>query len=564
MSRRFAISLFLFLCLVTGMHCFSKEEPVRHQITQWVQQLGNDSFLVRQRAETLLIRAGVQAYPELQRARRNSDVEIVRRAEYILSQIEQTFLDMENRETAYWIRLYTLDPNPAGKARIIWALADPYLDLVKGEGLQTLIRLVRFEENISLRLEAAKSLIASPPFAPMARQKWYQHVRDTTNNTGDDELLTTLTDYAKLWCDLDDVDKKITQELQDQVRQVSAATLRLLERQENRIQSGSKIDILLHYAIAELQEAVGLLEDRDATVSRALAIDPGAIQTAEPIAQIALEDGLLMNEHYHVGWYLKQRYRDRWAIAHLQRVMESGEVSLRLEASKFAAESAILLMDYTAAIAFFDKHIEIIRGPDHERGDGETVVTMAQRRQAYCLAEKAAAVGNWEGVRETIVKTWAKELPGNRDISGIGGNIDLLIVAHRLSKQLPDIDHEFRDAMDFQFRKIWNSIIAHYDSVTTPDLRQINMVIAFNWAAWLLANTDGDYQSALTLVEAALKIEPDDIAILDTLAHVYFLGGNVDEAIRIQEQVVRFAPDAVVFQHALEQFKKKKAADSAL
>jgi len=91
-------------------------------------------------------------------------------------------------------------------------------------------------------------------------------------------------------------------------------------------------------------------------------------------------------------------------------------------------------------------------------------------------------------------------------------------------------------------------------------MRRIKMLTAFNWAAWLLANTDGDYQTALILVEAALKIEPDDIAILDTLAHVYFLGGKVDEAIRVQEQVVRFAPEAVVFQRALERFKKQKSA----
>ena len=560
MSRRVVISLFLIACLVSETPCFANEEPARLLIRQWVQQLGNDSFLIRQRAETLLIRTGIQAYPELQRAKQDSDIEIARRAEYILSQIEQTFLDMENREAASWIHFYMLDPNPAAKARIIWLLADPHLDLTKGEGLQTLCRLLRFEENSALRLEAAKSLIASPPVAPIARQRWYQYIRDNIHNTGDDELLLSVTNYAKLWCDLDEaVEKaipKATPEFQDRVRQVGAEVLRLLEKPENRIQIGSKIDILLHYAVAELHDGVGLIEDRNKTALLALAIEPGSVQTTEPIPQqIGLEDDLLMNEHYHVGLYLKQRFRLHWAIAHFQKVMETGDIALRIEASKYAAESAILLADYVSAIAFFDRHIEIFRGPDHERGDVESAIAQAQRRQAYCQAEKAAAADDWEGVQEIIMRMWAAEPPGNRDRWGDGGNIDLLIMAHRLCKQVPDIDSEFKNIMALQFGKTWSSIMADYEN-SIPNMRRIKMVIAFNWAAWLLANTEGDYQTALTLVEAALKIEPDDIAILDTLAHVYFLGGRIDEAVRVQEQVVRFAPEAVVFQRALERFMR--------
>jgi len=563
MSRCTAIPFFLITCLVAKTLCLADEEPVRPQIRQWVQQLGDDSFLVRQRAETLLIRAGIQAYPELQRAKQNPDVEIVRRAEYVLSHIEQTFLDMENREAAYWIHFYMLDPNPAAKARIIWVLADPHSDFTKGEGLQTLCRLLRFEENGALRLEAAKCLIASPPIAPMARQRWYQYIRDNIHDTGDDELLTSVTNYAKLWCDLDEAAQQsaptTTPALQDRVRQVSKTVLRLLERPENRIQIGSKIDILLHYAVAELQETVGLIEDRNTTVLLALAIEPGNIQTAEPIPQIGLEDDLLMNEHYHVGLYLKQRFRLHWAIAHFQKVMEAGDVVLRIEASRYAAEAAIFLADYVSAIAFFDKHIAIFRGHDHERGDVESAIARAQRRQVYCQTEKAAAADDWEAVRDIITRMWTAEPPGNHDRWEDDGNIDWLIMAHRLCKQMPDIDSEFRNIMAAQFGKAWSNIVADFER-STFEMRRIKMLTAFNWAAWLLANTDGDYQTALILVEAALKIEPDDIAILDTLAHVYFLGGKVDEAIRVQEQVVRFAPEAVVFQRALERFKKQKSA----
>ena len=555
MSQRTILLIFI-VCLVAGTQSFANEEPVRQQIQQWIQQLGSDSYLVRQRAESLLIRVGIQAYPELQLAKQSTDVEIARRAEYVLSHIEQAYLDLENREAAFWVHRYILDSNPAAKAKTIWVLANPNLDLAKGEGLRTLCRLARFEENKVLQLEAAKSLIASPPIAPRARQHWYRFMRDNFHRTDHDELLRHVADYAQLWCDLDETHETATPEFQERVRRVSATTLGLLERLESKVQVGSTIDILLHYAVAELQDAVGLIEDRDETISLALAIVPEPIQSIEPIGEIGgIYDGLLMSEHFYAGLYLKQRFRLRWAIAHFQKVTETGDMELRILASRFAAGAAMYLADDALAISFFDQCIEIFRGPDHARGDAESAIALAQRWQAYCLAEQAAADENWEKVRDIIMQTWATELPDHydRDLWGDGGDVDFLILAHRLCKHLPEIDDEFNDRMDSQLKKTWSRIVADYDSAPL-NIRQIKMVSAFNTAAWMLANMDGDYLSALTLVEAALKFEPEDLSILDTLAHVYFLGGRIDEAIRIQEQVVHDAPEAVVFKRNLERF----------
>ncbi|MCL2709726.1 MAG: hypothetical protein FWE95_02500 [Planctomycetaceae bacterium] len=556
MSKHNIFLFILIVCLSAGTTGFADEEPVRQQIQQWIRQLGNESYLVRQRAEALLIRVGIQAFPELQFAKQSTDIEIARRAEYVLSNIEQAYVDLENREAAFWIHRYILNPNPAAKAKVIWVLANPNLDLAKGEGLPTLCRLVRFEENKVLQLEAVKSLIASPPLAPRARQHWYRYMRDNFHSTDTDEVLRHASDYAQLWCDLDDTTEKVTPEFQERVHQVSATTLGLLERFESKIQVGSTIDILLHYAVAELQDAVGLSEERDNTIALALAIVPEPIQSLESVSDIGgIYDSLLMSEHFYTGLYLKQRFRIRWAIAHFQKVTETGDMELRIEASRIAAESALYLVDYTWATTLYDEYIKIFQGTNHGRGDADVAIAQAQRRLAYFQAEQATAVENWESVREILMQAWAVDTPSNQDLSGDGGDIDLLILAHRLCKQLPDIDSEFKDKMDTQLTKAWSRIVADYDGAPL-DIRQIKMVSAFNTAAWLLANTDGEYSSALTLVEAALKFEPDDLSILDTLAHIYFLGGHVEEAIRVQEQVVRDAPEAVVFRRALERFKK--------
>ena len=562
MNRRNTISLLLLIGLATGIHCFADEEPLSQQIQRWVQQLGDESFLVRQRAESLLIRTGIQAYPELQRAKQNPDMEIVRRAEYVLSQIEQAFLDMENREAAAWIHTYMLDPNPAAKARTIWYFADarPTSDLARGEGLQTLCRLVRFEEDSALRLEAAKTLIASPPLSPAAQQKWYQYIRDNIHSIGDNELLQCVANYAKLWCDLDESDEKTTAAFQERVRQVGTETLRLLERPENRIQVGSKIDIMLHYAVAELQDAAGLLEDRDKTAALALAIESEPIQTLEQVMQIDHDDDLSMIEHYRTGRYLNYRYRIHWAIAHFQKVIETEETPLRIQASREAAKSAIFLEDYPTTIAFIDKHIEILKDSGHLRNDTESLIFQAQRLRDCCVAEQAVAEKNWEAAREAIMRAWTTEPPNNHDSLGDGEDVALSIAAHQLCKQFSGIDNEFKEKMKSELGKTWGNIMSGYDG-SASELRTLKVLNACNAGAWLLANTDGDYPSALILIEAAMKIEPDDLSIQDTLAHVYFLGGRVEDAIRVQAQVVRLAPESILFLRALERFKRGKSGE---
>ena len=551
---RSVLSIFLIVCLTAGKQSVADEEFIRPQIQQWVQQLGDESFLVRERAQSLLIHAGIQAYHELRRAKQSNDLEIVRRAEYVLSQIEQSLFDTANEDVAVWIQFYMMEHNPASKARIIWALADPSLDLKRGEGLYTLCQLVRFEQNATLRLEAAKTLIAHPPVSRMLRQKWFEHIRDNFSETDDDPLSQTLAHYATLWCDLDDANEKTTPEFQERTRQVSAETLRLLERPENTIQTGSAVDILLHYAVAELQDAAGLIEERDETVAAALAIQSEPIRSVEPVLPVGFVDNdLLMFEHYHAGLCLRLRLRLHWALPHFQQVMESGDVFLRVLASESAAQIALYFADYALAVDFYDKHLEILDSPEYRAEHNPTrQINQAQKRKGYALARIAAEEENWEKVQELIMQAWS--MP---DTSIEIADIDLVILAHRLYEQQNDLPREFLDRMEQSLTQLWRYIMGVHDR-SLPDSPQETIPFVGNTGAWLLANTNGNYQSALILVKAALQLEPDSVHFLDTLAHVYFLGGNIDEAIRTQEQVVRLAPEVVIFQQVLERFRQEK------
>src|SRR5262249_62335417 len=60
---------------------------------------------------------------------------------------------------------------------------------------------------------------------------------------------------------------------------------------------------------------------------------------------------------------------------------------------------------------------------------------------------------------------------------------------------------------------------------------------------------------ALKAVELSGGKQP---AELDTLARVYFMLGNVDKAIELQEKAISFAPDRENYKKALDEYKAAK------
>jgi tetratricopeptide (TPR) repeat protein len=332
-----------------------------------------------------------------------------------------------------------------------------------------------------------------------------------------------------------------------------------LERPENTIQKGSCVDMLLHYAVAEFQDAVGLTDERDKTVAAALALESAPIKASEQSLLYGRDDYMKMSEHCYVAWALRYRFRLHWAIPHYRKVIESGHVELRVRASADIGEIASYLADYSLAVASYDKHLEILKN-DYRDNDKAELTTQAQRRRTFCLAEQAAAEGNWEGVRDFIKESLALgDPPGSRDY---GDSLDVVILAHRLRKEQPALVAVFKEQIDALQKRTWNKIEQSYSQGNAGEIpvefRPRRLANTFNAAAWLLAKTDGDPVAALVLIESALKIEPEDVNMLDTLAHVYFLGGKVDEAIRTQEKVLRYASEAVIFHNAMERFKKAK------
>jgi hypothetical protein len=579
----------MILLLTTTVVVFGEETPVNNtsvnntsvndtpendEIRQLIQKLGDDSYVVRQRAEAQLFRIGVDAFAELQRAKKNKDVEIVRRAERLLARFENLFLVLEDRSLYFWIAQYAFNMNVTEKAGILWILARPFYDAPNGEGLPTLCRVVRFDTEYSLRAEAAKCLMALPPSIPSKQRQWFRTIRETLSNSGDDYLLQLVAEFARLRCELDelkdDTEKKSQNEAKQTKRPVNypvalnadnsirQRVLQLTDRiaefqskpEHSVFQSGNMNDILLFYALAEIQDIAGLTVERDRSIQAALAVRTESLGNEHPLNVLSDEEVKQpFYDHFAVGRILKQKFRLHWALRHFQLVSEeSGHLSLKINANAHAAETSGLLCNYSEATRYFDNAIELVESNEYAKmfNNAKQISAQYHADRLLCLARSAVEQEDWLKATE-LVKQGLKSNPLE---------IDLLILGYRLSDSDPVFREELKLKNDRALLQIERNI--HLQAVE-PERRSWFIAQACNEAAWLLAGTGGNYVSALALSEAALKAEPEDCSWLDTLAHVYFLGKQYDKAVEIQEKVVRLAPESAIFRQSLERFRKELA-----
>ena len=77
---------------------------------------------------------------------------------------------------------------------------------------------------------------------------------------------------------------------------------------------------------------------------------------------------------------------------------------------------------------------------------------------------------------------------------------------------------------------------------------------AYNQFAWLIGNTEGDYQEAVRMSKKSLELRPDAAAYLDTLGRAYFAAGDLPNAIRSQRAALEREPGSGQMQRQLQEF----------
>jgi len=145
----FWVTLFL-QCLPGIAFAQTSDEPTQ-RVTSLIEQLGDKNFTVRERAQSDLARMGIAAFDQLFGAMRDSDLEVARRAQYLIRSVEIKWAQPEYTDevNAFLSRYGKL--NVEKRRSRITELARLKTD----ESLSALCRIARYDVSEILSKEAA-------------------------------------------------------------------------------------------------------------------------------------------------------------------------------------------------------------------------------------------------------------------------------------------------------------------------------------------------------------------------------------------------------------------------
>jgi tetratricopeptide (TPR) repeat protein len=97
--------------------------------------------------------------------------------------------------------------------------------------------------------------------------------------------------------------------------------------------------------------------------------------------------------------------------------------------------------------------------------------------------------------------------------------------------------------------RFWLSLIEDY-----PDVAYLH-----NQWAWLIANTEGDFELAIKFSKRSLQLRPDEPSYLDTLGRCYYAAGQLEQAVETQRKAVELQPQMQVMRRQLQFFQEELA-----
>ena len=124
-------------------------------------------------------------------------------------------------------------------------------------------------------------------------------------------------------------------------------------------------------------------------------------------------------------------------------------------------------------------------------------------------------------------------------------DIDALIACYHLANQPAAYHTKIVGLVEKAAAKLHQAIAVDPESPTM-----------YNQYAWLVGNTEGDFDEALRCSRKSLELQPEEGGYYDTLAHVYFGKGDYENAVKYQTKAAA-DPHSGLIHQKLEVFRKK-------
>jgi tetratricopeptide (TPR) repeat protein len=174
-------------------------------------------------------------------------------------------------------------------------------------------------------------------------------------------------------------------------------------------------------------------------------------------------------------------------------------------------------------------------------------------RQHFLMACIYEQQGDWAHQREQLLQALT---PGEGDADA--EDADVLIAMYRV--------HDADDAWRANTLKRINSLAQTIEKQIEDNP---NSGPAYNQCAWLISNTEGDYEKALRYSKRSLEFPTEQrtaqrtlssrASYLDTLGRCYYAVGDYENAIKNEREAVRLIPHMQVMLRQLAMFEKAAA-----
>lgn len=559
----------------------STPQPVdQKRIAQLIVQLGADDYFDREKAQAELTKVGAQAFDSLSEALDTQrDVEVLGRVAYLLRLIKVEWNDKNDAvEVRNLTQNYEGMDEDARKTVI-----DQLAQLPDLKPLAALCRVIRFERSQALSKRAAVRLIDRKSAAGedwSAREKALQTGLGTSPRPGAEWVrayLLTKSDPAKAIDTLRTLTNTEMQVLRQYPQRSSpeivmslwrkqADLLKQLDRRKEAVaammqmvaleQSGTTVlsEVLQwlveNQAWAEIDELATRFAgrfDQDPLLLYALAGARQAqgkqLEAAEIVGRAKKLNPDDQRRHLIIGLELHKRGLIEWSEGEYRDAVGMGTPGqvLTLTAQFLLSESlhdrkADLEAAKVLDAATKGMEAAIAQGLDFAEADRTLEANRARAHYFYAL--------HYLDTKES--KTALRHL-----LEGLGEDqydAEILIALFNV----PDLDASLRDRVRKLIREsadIYRKQIQETPNSDTP----------YNQLAWLLSNTEGDFQEALKASQKSLEIRPESAGHLDTLGRCYFATGDLDNAIKMQSRAIELEPHSQQMRRQLKVFEAAKA-----
>jgi tetratricopeptide (TPR) repeat protein len=572
--------------------------PSPEVLQRLIKQLGHDDYYLRRKAESVLIRYRFDAVDALETAAQSDDAEISSHAQLILDTIRSNWATPDDPPKVAHI-LAELDlaqqqnenPGYQGPNAYAGQQFERLITLPDEQGLPAACRLLRYGPSLIESKQLTLLILnMAPSGKPPTRAQADKLKQALAGSNRDavrwilcwlrtvDEPLAMTSDWSRLVAEEERLlargSDDTSPEIVGSLLRLQIAWLRKLDRKQDSIAAFGRLMRLEKDKPDVLQGLLSwLIEQEDWTSVELVAKkfadtigsnasllyllaeartkhgdQPGAEAMVAAALNVSSEkDNASLAQHLMTAWQLEERGRMDWAARELRYIVANQPPTTELGLRAAFSLSDLLHEDESDAAAgdvlkqIVDAYPTSAPGTALFRDLGDESVTLGnmRARMNFCYACDAAARKDFPSQRKFLDKA----------LEGDAYDIEVLIAAF----QLPDSPPAFRRDISQRIERMASNRRERIaDNSSDPSSARW-----CNEFAWLVGNTEGDMDEALTYAKSAVEFRPTAGGYYDTLARVYVAKGDFASALLAQTKAIKLMPYNKAIQREYEILKKK-------